>query len=1138
MQYRIQHITSYHYPQKADLGPHTVRLRPAVHAKCKLLNYSLSVEPDCQVRWQYDPWNNLIARLAFSADKKIDELKLCVDATVEVKPTNPFDFYVESWCETLPFDYPDAVKKELLPFLEKPVLGPLLSEFIHQFPLEGLLVDFLVNLNSRVFEHLKYEVREEPGIQTSEETLARRAGSCRDTAQIIMDILRLKGLAARFVSGYLLQEVEDESLQKPEMKLDLHAWTEVYVPGAGWIGLDGTSGLLCSEGHIPLACTVTPEQAAPVFGTASEAADRFDYSSNVSLIGADFDHGQPYSDDSYREILKCGDTVDALLASHDLLLTSGGEPTFTAIENGLCANGNSDADSGMRVTERPEWFTEALGESKWSKSMSLFSKVFDQFGEGPLPIVGTGKLYPGESMPRWSMTLLWRVDGEPIWLNRDLLSFSDQLDQLNLSGQPRVEKQSDTSDDSGRFVQAEEFLKELSKNLNVQPNIIPGYEDPVQLVVSEGNLPLEEELSEISSQSDLDDQDERKRLARVLDQGAGSPVGLCLPMAKLEDKWYSQVWKFKRERMFLVPGQSPMGLRLPLDRIRSDLEFEFDRDPSTASGDLPGRGSQRSTYGGDRISRTKTAKSPDESQNDISESNKESTEEREDNSRAPVTALCVERRGGFLGVFLPPMPSVDDFLELIEAIEEAAVVTSCRVRIEGYAPPPDPRIRSLSLTPDPGVLEVNMPVAETLRQYARNLELVAKSAENCALGTEKYQLDGRVVGTGGGHHITLGGPTTLKSPFIEQPHILASMVRYFQNHPSLSFFFTGLFVGPHSQAPRIDEARLESLYELELALSQFPGPGEEAAPWLTDRLLRNILVDMTGNTHRAEICIDKLYNPESPTGRLGLVELRAFEMPRHYQMAVAQVLLVRALICRFVLDPYREKLISWSETLHDKYMLPHYLMQDLDDVLKDLSEHGMRFSREWFLPFREFRFPVLGTLHKEEVYLELRVAHEPWHVLSVVEEGSTVSRPVDSSMERIQVKVSNLNPERQKIIVNGVELPLAQTSVSGEFVGAVRFRAWQPPNCMHPNIEVHHPLKFEIIDTRERRSIGACEYHVIHPEGKLYEEPPLTRHDASARVNRRFVEGNHTPWPVEYIATGDSGMLTLDLRLHQKVHEC
>lgn len=1092
MRYRIQHKTIYKYSKKVDLGPHIVRLRPAVHAKSKVLSYSLTVDPACQVKWQYDPWNNMIARLVFPSDKKASELSICVDAAIETTPINPFDFYVESWCENLPFQYPENVRRELTPFLEMPKEGKLFEAFLDKFPLEGSVVDFLVNLNSTVFETIEYTKREEAGLQSAEETLKKKSGSCRDTANLIMEVLRANGLAARFVSGYLLQEIEDPENSKEKMlNLDLHAWTEIYLAGAGWVGLDGTSGLLCGEGHIPLACTVTPQEAAPVTGTASEVNSDFIVESQVVPIGDEASPDKPYTEDDWRDILKVGDQVDSLLESFGVNLTSGGEPTFTASD----------------LSNKPEWFTQALGESKWNRANQLFYKLYDCFGQGPLPIVGTGKLYPGETSPRWALSLLWRVDNEPIWLNKDLLHWPLQ------EGEKESKEDISNKDIAG-------FLEVLSKHLGVSPNMIPGYEDPLQLALQEGNLPLEEEVEKVSTSANLKIEAERKKLVGIVEKNIGDAIGYALPLTKLKGEWYSNKWVFKRDNMYLLSGDSPMGLRLPLDRIKSKIESDFLKDPSVLAKELPKR---------------KSAESKSTDRNGDKQDS--AYEEEKDNTHSPVTALCVQARGEGLGIFIPPLTSLDDYLELIEAIEEAAATTSIKVQIEGYGPPPDSRIKSLSLTPDPGVLEANMPVADTVREYNRTLEIIGDAAIACKLGTEKYQLDGRIVGTGGGHHITLGGPNTLESPFIKHPHILASMIRYFQNHPALSFFFTGLFVGPHSQAPRIDEARLESLYELELALSQFPNPQDESPPWLTDRLLRNILVDMTGNTHRAEICIDKLYNPDSQTGRLGLVELRAFEMPLSYSMAVTQVLLIRALVARFLVEPYKEKLINWGERLHDQYMLPYYLWSDLGDIIRDLNSRDILLKKEWFKPFLDFRFPRLGTMTKEDVQLELRVAHEPWHVLSVHDEESTVSRPVDSSMERIQVKVHNLNPRRHKVIVNGVEIPLTETGISGDYIGAVRFRAWRPPNCMHPNIEIHHPLKFEIVDFWSKRSLGSCQYHVVHPEGKLYEEAPITRSDAQARVHRRFTIGNHSPWPVQYQSVEESSTVSLDLRLFGNLEE-
>ncbi|MBZ0189656.1 MAG: transglutaminase family protein [Candidatus Obscuribacterales bacterium] len=1088
MQYRIQHITKYTYEKPVSLGPHVVRLRPAAHAKADILSYSLSIEPECQIRWHYDPWNNQTARLSFPPDFIGSELTITVDTTIETRPVNPFDFFVENWCESLPFQYPASLADELSPFLKSPQGGALFKKFTKEHPPQGGFIDYLVDVNKIVSEKIAYVVREETGIQESEQTLSLQSGSCRDSAVLLMDVYRSAGLAARFASGYLLQALEpedaDKSKEKHRVQLDLHAWAEVYVPGAGWVGLDATSGMLCGEEHIPLACAATPLEAAPVTGTASSVASKFETFSEAVKLGLEVEPERPYTESDWRRILECGQAVDASLLKSGVELTSGGEPTWTTDD----------------MSNLPEWSTQALGEKKWLKAARLFVGLSKRFADGVLPIVGAGKLYPHETSPRWALTLLWRKDEEPIWLNQDLIDWEITEKCRNYSRGIEL---------------CLEFGRVLSEKLGVKANLIAGYEDPCHFVVEEENLPDDIELVEILESSDFSDRENRKRLARVLERGLNEVVGYCLPLSHSEKGWFSGSWSFRREHMYLVNGDSPMGLRLPLDRILTNAESVWPSDPSLVEEKIPDKVAAKSRK---RAAGGNVALAEAE------------PEER------PRTALCLEPRADGVGVFIPPLSKVDEYLELVTAVEEAAAQSGIKVRIEGYPPSPDPRLRSLSVTPDPGVVEVNLPVCSSLREYARSMALVAETASESGLATEKYQLDGRIIGTGGGHHITLGGPSPLKSPFIENPHILASLIRYFQNHPSLSYLFTGLFVGPCSQAPRIDEARLDSLYELELALAQFPAPDTEAPPWTSDRLLRHILADMTGNTHRAEICIDKLYNPDIATGRLGIVEFRAFEMPFHYKMAVVEMLLLRALVAMFAIRPFIGKPIRWGTALHDKFMLPHYLYDDLRDVLFDLQREGFNFDQEWFRPMLEFRFPVVGRLQAESVELELRVAHEPWHVLAEASGAQNLSRPVDSSMERLQIKVKNWIDNRHIAIVNGMQIPMVRTATVGEFIAGVRFRAWRPPACLQPNINVHHPLKFELVDTWSKRSLGACRYYVVHPEGLYYEEIPLTRIEARSRTQNRFSIGNHTPWPVDFLPTDPypEHPITLDLRRYLK----
>jgi uncharacterized protein (DUF2126 family) len=1066
----IRHLTRYLYDRPALLGPHLVRLRPAEHARARILSYQLGIRPETQLRWQHDPFGNRVARVTFAAGAPVHELAVEVNLALEVRPVNPFDFFVDDRCRDLPFEYPDGLAHELAPFLSSAPPSPALAAFLEDLPARGYITDHLVALNQKVARDIRYIIRNEPGIQTSEQTLKIGSGSCRDSAVLLCDALRSQGLAARFVSGYLVQLTDEGNI--PDLAkgvsqdvVDLHAWCEVYVPGAGWIGLDGTSGLLCGEGHVPLACVASPHLAAPIDGTASEAATGFEFAMEVHRLGHEPRPRKPYTDEAWDALTAGGRAVDAVLADEGVRLTMGGEPTFVSREH----------------AREPEWNEDALGPTKWSLGLRLAKELKARWARDGLVLRRSGKHYPGESLPRWALDLLWRTDGVPLWRDPALLAWDGE--------------------GTATLAQAEAFAHALASELGVDVGAVqPGYEDPWIAIVHEMNLPDDVD----PMKADLDDAEARKTLARLLGRGLGTPVGYAMPLARGDRGWVAQRWTFRRGHLFLLFGDSPMGLRLPLDRV----------------GGIPHPVYPQHSTGAEPLMQTP----------DTPVLHEAMTEVLAPGARVH-TALCVEPREGVLHVFLPPLPTADDFATLVATVERVAAASSLPVRLEGYGPVRDPRFTSASVTPDPGVLEVNVPVTQRFDDYVRLHEELADAARHAGLTCEKYQLDGREVGTGGGHHLTLGGPSTIESPFLERPALLASFLRYVGNHPSLSFFFTGLFVGPTSQAPRVDEGRHDALYELEIALARAEG-AEAPMPWMTDRLFRNLLVDLTGNTHRTEISIDKLFDPWGVAGRQGIVELRAFEMPPHERMACAQMLLVRGIVARLARAPYRDPILRWGGQLHDRFMLPHYLWADLREVVRDLSAHDVPLDLEWWRPFLDWRFPVLGTIEKDDVVLELRPALEPWHVLGETPAPWGTSRYVDSSLERIQVRVDGITEGRHVVAVNGLALPLRPTGRASERVAGVRFRAWQPPHCLHPEIGVHHPLRIDLIDTWAKRSLGAAWHHVWHPEGRAFDEPPLTAFEAAARRAQRFTTDGHAPYPALPIPTEPHAEqpYTLDLR--------
>jgi len=1119
----LRHRSLYRYPRPAALGAHLIRLRPAPHTRAGIETYGLSVTAPGRIRWQQDPAANYVASVTWE-DARLPELSVDVELAVDIRPVNPFDFTLDPQADRMPFSY-GALLPDLAAYLDTTgapfAVGRLAAEFLESLPREGKTVDLIVELNRRVARHVRYVIREEAGIWTPEETLRAGRGSCRDSSVLLIAALRSRGLAARFASGYLVQ-LTDEGMLPDQPKgvsrdvADLHAWAEVFLPGAGWVGLDPTSGLLCGEGHIPLACTATPALAAPVEGSTDVGASEVQFEMRIGRLGHEVRPTAPFTDEAWEALRAAGVATDEKLRAAGIELTAGGEPTFNS----------------RLHTERPEWNSEALGPTKWEQGLTFARELRARLCAGGAMLLRQGKQYPGESLPRWTLELVGRRDGRPIWPDRG--TPLDREGGTPLDGFPRelwARQPGDprTPADAELLPKAQALCDAIAQRLGVAGFSQPAYEDPWRFLQQEAALPADED----PLASDLRDGEERRRLSRVLERGLATPAGFVLPLARSGDGFRSERWTFRRGRLYLLVGDSPIGLRLPLASLPpAPPAPEPDEEPFEPPDPRGPEGARRAA----EREKQRIARLVAEGKTVPGRAKQRAPgpPKREPKPDAVRTALCVEPRGGGLYVFLPPVKSAEDFLRMVAAVEGARAALDFPVLLEGYPPPRSPDLSGFSLAPDPGVLEVNLAPSSGFDEHAHQVEAVFDAALHSGLHAEKYLLDGRQAGSGGGNHVTLGGPTALRSPFLRDPALLASFITFVQHHPSLSYLFSGLFVGPTSQAPRVDEARHDALYELEIALARAfsQPPGEETPPWLSDGLFRHLLVDVTGNTHRAEICIDKLFDWRTPHGRQGLLELRAFEMPPHPRMMVAQTQLVRALVAALAQEPYRAPLVRWGQELHDRFLLPTWIWRDLEEVLEFLSSRGLPHPAEAYRAFLELRCPVAGQLQAGDLRLEVRNALEPWNVLGEEPAAGGTSRFVDSSLERVEVRCEGLVPDRHQILVNGYVLPLRATGRTGEAAAGVRFRAWAPPHSLHPHLGIHHPLRFDVVDLWMRRSLGACAYHVWHPEGRGYDTPPLTRFEAAARRAQRFTVEGPLAWPVtgKPAAPHPDTPWTLDLR--------
>jgi uncharacterized protein (DUF2126 family)/transglutaminase-like putative cysteine protease len=1055
IQVALNHRTQYRYDKTVFLGPQVIQLRPAPHCRTPILSYSLDIVPARHIlKWQLDPHHNYLARVLFP--EKTPEFTVDVNLVAELHPVNPFDFFLEPGIEEFPFQYSKDLAGDLEPYLATEKVGVELQRFLDSVrsPEKRGTIGFLVELNGLVKDRVGYNTRLDPGVQSCEQTLSMGTGSCRDSAWLLVQILRHLGIAARFVSGYLIQLASNEGPSTDSAAL--HAWAEAFLPGAGWIGLDSTSGLLAGEGHIPLVSTPSATKAAPIGGTVEPSNVEFDFSISIRRVNQEPSLSAPYSDEEWSKVEEVARQIDADLETQNVRLTMGGEPTFV----------------GTDEPESPEWNLDALGPMKRGRGLGLIQYLRERVAPGALLHYGQGKWYPGEPLPRWALSCLWRVDSVPVWENIDLIARGDEDTQYGV-------------------VDALAFMKALTRRLQVgSENLLPAY-----------------------------------------NADAPEPVGYILPIRRRQSGaklfWSSQLWFDRPERLLLTSGDSPIGYRIPTDLMPwvapDEVAYEFDQAPYSDRVKLPAKPLRRMDLFAVEPEADPLPAIP----------------------AAPETApelvrpsLCVQAREGRLHVFLPYTPHLADYLEIVNAVEDTCAYLNKAVWLEGYLPTLDSRLRSFSVTPDPGVLEVNLPPAESWNELERVNTLLADGAKQNRLTAEKFAYDGSHLATGGGSHIVIGGATVMDSPLLRRPDLLRSMVSFWQNHPSLSYLFSGMYVGPTSQYPRVDEARLDTLYELEVAFSHLPA--SDCPPFIVDGLFRNLLVDTTGNSHRAEFCIDKLYPSEGMGLRLGLLELRAFEMTPHVRMGLMEMLLIRGLVSMFWKKPYEAGLVRWGAALHDRFMLPHFVQRDFYDVLSLLRGSGYAFEERWFTPQFEFRFPRIGSLAMEGMKLELRKALEPWNVLAEESTSGRTVRTVDSSLERIEVKLSGLTTgSRYAVTCNGRRVPLHPAEGSEEAVAAVRYRARRLSAALHPTIPVHAPLVFDVVDLWKGLSVARCIYHVGPPDGGIYTARPLNASEAEERRRARF--------QVDHAITGLAAVpeevlnpvfpMTLDLRMQAGVRK-
>jgi uncharacterized protein (DUF2126 family)/transglutaminase-like putative cysteine protease len=1021
----ITHRIEQHFARPVRLSTHWLRLRPAPEQRAQIAAFSLAVDAEPHfLNWVRDPFENHLARLDFP--EPLAGLGITLELIAELEPTNPFDFLAEPYAAEHPFEYPVQLKKELSPYRLTSAPGPRLSAWLANVDRTSkTTLERLDELTRMVQEAHALAVDAGPGAVDLERFLERGKGSCWEFAWLLTVTLRHVGLAARFVCGYRLLLADESGGSTPRFPdtVTLHTWSEAYIPGAGWIGLDPAAGIFITETYIPLACAPEPVRVLPIVGDREPCVETRSESLRVRRL-TPAQASWPHTDTQRADIDALGRFVDEDLALQGLKPALGVSLSFVSRQDGMA----------------PEWSTQALGPSKRLLAESLSVALWKRLGHGGVPQLGQGEWYGGESLPRWRLGCFFRADGEPVWRNPERLSFGHA--------------QRTAGPD-----QAQRLVRSLARGLGIDPaRVVAAHEDPLHELWrarAPGQLPAPQ---------DLRDPLRRRALAERLSSAHRTPTGFLVPLGWDHARacWVSGNWRFRRSGIYLAPGSASMGYRLPLDGLIDDeagvLEAHIERCPFEERGKLP------DFHAGVR-----------------SRHDRGPTEPSTRDGRPPRTALCVEARAGELFVFLPPVSHLEHYLELVAAVEVAAEALKLPVSLEGYEPPEDPRLRRFLLEPDAGVLRLNLPETSSWDEQLSVISAAYEEAWRLDLNTERVSADdGRRVPSGGGGRLTVGGVSPAESPFLTRPEILRSLIAYWQRHPCLSYLFAGRLIGPSGSAPRPDEGRDEILYELSIALEHLRS-GTSDKPWLADRVLRHLLTDPAGNLKRAEIRIDQLYAPERASLRLGRILINAFESAPEARLAALQSLLVLGLIGRFGRHPDSGELRRWGPALHDQFLLPEVLWADLRIVVADLAAARYPFQLDWFEPLFELRFPVLGSVPIGPLMFKLRSAHEPWPLLAEEVTRGGVARFIDAANERLQVTLSGAHPGRYVLACNGHRVPLQRTPTHGEYVAGVRYKVSNPPSTMHPTVSPVEGLVFDVIDTWTGHAIGGCTYLAPQP---------------------------------------------------------